>query len=111
MSFFCPYHGWDNVQGVPAGIPKKPKFGIIDVMTMGDLCLEEFKIGLCGALVFVKKKSRDTQPLDVFFGMKYYDLLKEMSEAFGEEIDCNEMIVDANWKILSMIPPQYYLLK
>lgn len=100
-AFFCPYHGWAyNDKGVPVGIPKKPKFGAIDAETMEELCLEEFRVETCGKLVFVKKKSDNSTSLEAFLGEEVFNIMQEMSNAFGKLIDVNELIIDANWKIL-----------
>jgi phenylpropionate dioxygenase-like ring-hydroxylating dioxygenase large terminal subunit len=96
----CPYHGWAyNAKGLPLGIPRKPNFGILTKEKLQELALEEYNLELCGQLVFVKKQDGSPESLSSFLGYAYQMLIK-VSEAFGKMIDLNEMVVNANWKIV-----------
>ncbi len=96
----CPYHGWAyDENGLPLGIPKKPSFGALTKDKLQELALEEYHVCICGQLIFVRKKNADYQSLQSFLG-DAYDILCQTSQSFGELIDCNQMRVDANWKIV-----------
>ena len=96
----CPYHGWAyNENGLPFGIPRRPNFGTLTKQKLEELALEEYDLFSCGHLVFVKKRGQFKSTLPEFLG-NTYDLLKEMSTSFGKLIDRNEMIINANWKIV-----------
>jgi phenylpropionate dioxygenase-like ring-hydroxylating dioxygenase large terminal subunit len=96
--FVCPYHGWAyNEFGLPTGIPKKPYFEFTDE-EFECLKLVQYDVEICGSLLFIKLIKDDTS-LAKFFG-SYYSYIEEMSNAFGELVDVNEMLIDANWKIV-----------
>lgn len=95
----CPYHGWAyNESGVPKGIPKKPLFKFTDE-ELECLKLREFKLEICGKLVFVNINNNATS-LREFLGDKVYLELEDISNNFGELVDVNELVIKANWKIL-----------
>ncbi len=94
----CPYHGWAyNEKGIPFGIPKKPLFSFTNE-ELECLKLEEYKIEICGLLVFVKT-NKDNISLKEFLGNFYLEIEK-MSNSFGKLIDVNEIEIKANWKII-----------
>lgn len=94
----CPYHGWAyNEKGLPFGIPKKPLFSFTKE-EIECLKLQEFDVDFCGELVFVKLISNE-ETLKDYLG-SFFDEIKTISSGFGELIDVNEMIIEANWKIL-----------
>ncbi len=94
----CPYHGWAyNNKGIPFGIPKKPLFQLSKEEIIC-LKLEEFKVEICGNLVFVNL-DKDSNSLPIFLG-KYFSELEKISNNFGEQIDLNEIDITANWKIV-----------
>jgi phenylpropionate dioxygenase-like ring-hydroxylating dioxygenase large terminal subunit len=96
--FICPYHGWAyNESGLPTGIPKKPYFGF-STEEIECLKLTEYQVARCGTLVFVKLID-DGVTLNDFLGSRFEEI-ETMSNSFGELIDCNEMVIDANWKIV-----------
>jgi phenylpropionate dioxygenase-like ring-hydroxylating dioxygenase large terminal subunit len=95
----CPYHGWAyNEHGVPFGIPKKPLFSF-NKEEMECLKLREYKVDFCGDLVFVNCSNHSSNTLKDYLG-SFYSEIEQMSQSFGELIDLNEMVIDANWKIL-----------
>jgi phenylpropionate dioxygenase-like ring-hydroxylating dioxygenase large terminal subunit len=95
----CPYHGWAyNDKGLPFGIPKKPLFNF-STEEMECLKLREYKVDFCGNLVFVNINNDSSETLIDYLG-SFYSEIEKMSENFGELIDVNEMVIDANWKIL-----------
>jgi phenylpropionate dioxygenase-like ring-hydroxylating dioxygenase large terminal subunit len=95
----CPYHGWAyNENGVPKGIPKKPLFNFNEE-ELECLKLKEFKLEICGSLVFVNI-SENPKSLEEFLGEKVYHEVELISNNFGKLVDVNEMVIDANWKIL-----------
>lgn len=94
----CPYHGWAyNEKGIPAGIPKKPLFSLTKEEVVC-LKLEEYKIEVCGNLVFATL-NKYSHSLQDFLG-DFYDEVATISNSFGKQIDLNEIDIDANWKIV-----------
>ncbi|MCC2666778.1 MAG: hypothetical protein K0S63_694 [Gammaproteobacteria bacterium] len=94
--FQCPYHGWAyNKEGVPKGIPGKERFSNIDVEA---LKLQSFQIDTCGKFVFVNLNSGAISLKDYLGNTA--QLLQEFSEAMDSQIDCNEIIIEANWKVI-----------
>lgn len=97
-ALMCPYHGWAyNDKGIPFGIPKKPLFSFTKE-ELECLKLEEYKIEICGFLVFVKI-NKDETTLKDFLGF-FYEEVEQMSNSFGKLIDVNEIVIKANWKII-----------
>lgn len=95
----CPYHGWTyNADGFPAGIPKRPRFDDLTPDTCEKLKLSAWRVETCGGLVFVTENST-APPLAEFLG-DAFDTVSRMTSSLGELVDTNEMIIDANWKIL-----------
>lgn len=94
----CPYHGWQyNKEGIPHIIPKRPRFDDLDQDTLESLRLESWSVETCGKFVFVRKGG-DGPGLADYLGSAH-TTLERVSEALGERIDQNEMVVRANWKI------------
>lgn len=95
----CPYHGWAyNEKGIPKGIPKKPLFKFSDE-ELECLKLREYKLEICGKLVFINI-NKDSVSLKEYLGLKVFEEVENISNSFGELVDTNEMVIDANWKIL-----------
>ena len=95
----CAYHGWlYNDQGVPTGIPKKPRFDGLTSERLQELALAPWRVESCGRLVFV---CRDSQApgLKNYMG-EAFALVEAMTQASGQLIDENVMIIRANWKVL-----------
>jgi len=94
----CPYHGWAyNEKGIPFGIPKKPLFSFTKE-EIECLKLEEYKLEICGNLVFVNLNKEANSLLD-FLG-DFYEEVAIISNNFGKKIDVNEIDIVANWKIV-----------
>jgi phenylpropionate dioxygenase-like ring-hydroxylating dioxygenase large terminal subunit len=94
----CPYHGWSyNKEGIPTGIPKKPYFDF-QKDDLEKLKLKEIKIDFCGQIVFINSND-DSEDLKEYLG-DFYEELEKMSNNMGQEVDVNEMKINANWKIL-----------
>lgn len=94
----CPYHGWAyNDKGIPFGIPKKPLFNFTKE-ELECLKLEEYKLQVCGSLVFVNT-DKEAGSLQEFFG-SFYEDIENMSNNFGKLIDINEIEIKSNWKII-----------
>ncbi len=95
----CPYHGWSyNENGIPKGIPKKPLFDFSE----GDLeCLKlkQYKIEFCGNFVFINL-SDSSDSLYEYLGSGFFAEIEKISNSLGEQVDYNEMKIQANWKIL-----------
>lgn len=98
-NLMCPYHGWAyNEKGLPFGIPQKPLFNFTKD-EIQCLKLQEYAVEFCGELVFINMDADSKESLQEYLGTFFEDIEK-MSLCFGELIDVNEMIIDANWKIL-----------
>ena len=79
------------------GIPMKPYFDF-SKEDIECLKLKEYKVDLCGSLVFVCIS--DTKiSLKEFLG-DFYSEIEKMSNSFGLCIDINEIKIKANWKVL-----------
>jgi len=93
----CQYHGWVfNRDGAPAGIANIRDFDGIDDARRADLTLERWEVEQCGDLVFVRHGSG---PDLRSWLAGAWPVLESMASSLGEMLDCNRMIVDANWKI------------
>lgn len=97
-ALFCPYHGWSFKEtGALQAVPKKPLFQF-SKEEMDCLGLQSFQMEQCGTLVFVRV-SAEGPDLKTYLG-DFYDELATISSSFGVLIDLNEMVINANWKIL-----------
>lgn len=95
----CPYHGWIfNCEGIPVTIPLQPKFNNMPDSEKESFKLGEWLIETCGVFIFIKKVD-DKVTLKNFLGGMYNHLL-DFSEAMGEKVDYQEIIIKANWKII-----------
>jgi phenylpropionate dioxygenase-like ring-hydroxylating dioxygenase large terminal subunit len=95
----CPYHGWIyNREGIPYAIPKRPRFETFDAPALEALSLESWQVETCGSLVFTKKPANGVSLVD-YLGESYDDLVS-ISSAVGPKLDCNEMVIKSNWKIV-----------
>ncbi|CCH95100.1 putative Rieske (2Fe-2S) domain protein [Microcystis aeruginosa PCC 9432] len=94
----CPYHGWIyDSAGIPINIPLQSRFDFSDC-TPESFKLKQWLVDTCGSFVFVKKND-DGLTLKEYLGGMYSRLL-DFSESMGEKVDCQEMIIKANWKII-----------
>lgn len=94
----CPYHGWIyDSAGIPINIPLQSRFDFSDC-TPESFQLKQWLVDTCGSFVFVKKND-DGLTLKEYLGGMYSRLL-DFSESMGEKVDCQEMIIKANWKII-----------
>ncbi len=95
----CPYHGWTyNADGIPAGIPKRPRFDDLTPESCDKLRLERWRVASCGNLVFVTQNLA-AAPLAEHLG-DAYSTIERLTSALGELVDTNEIHIEANWKIL-----------
>jgi phenylpropionate dioxygenase-like ring-hydroxylating dioxygenase large terminal subunit len=94
----CPYHGWTyNSEGVPVGIPSRPRFDGLTEDVVLSLALRNYRVEVCGTLVFVCLDSA-VPSLRQFLG-EAWNRIEVMSSSFGELIDRNELDMECNWKI------------
>jgi phenylpropionate dioxygenase-like ring-hydroxylating dioxygenase large terminal subunit len=94
-TLMCRYHGWGyDAEGVPNRIPSRPRFEGISAC---DHALERWRLETCGSLIFVCLRP-DAPPLRERLG-ECFDAVAEISDAFGEVIDRNVMMVGCNWKL------------
>ena len=95
----CPYHGWAySNKGIPTGIPKKPLFKKYTKDELCEMKLEEYKVEKCGSLYFLNIDNSAIS-LKEYIG-EYFDEIEEMSNAFGERIDINQLEIKSNWKVI-----------
>jgi len=94
----CPNHGWTyNADGVPVGIPSRPRFeGMTEEMVLS-LALPNYRVEVCGTLVFVTLDSA-IPGLRQFLG-DAWGRIEVISSSFGDMIDRNELDMKCNWKI------------
>lgn len=92
----CQYHGWTyNEEGYPYAIPKRKSFSELN---LENLRLTQYQVETIGRFVFLKIRP-GPETLSNFL-TKTYPILKKISDAMGERIDKNEMLIDANWKVI-----------
>ena len=95
----CRYHGWIyNSDGLPSAIPHRPRFDDLDAEKTCALRLTSWQAECCGGLVFVRQTS-DGPSLREYLG-DCFDSVAQMTSALGPQIDRNEMLIAANWKVL-----------
>lgn len=94
----CPYHGWIyNKDGVPYSIPSRPKFDDLSPAVLASLALRRYAVEACGAFVFVRPEGPGSSLREWLGGV--YDTLASAGEALGPQVDVNEMVIRANWKV------------
>lgn len=96
----CPYHGWTYDQrGVPFGIPKRPRFPELeDPAATEAFALERWRVATCGELVFVRRRLGGPELADYLGDARGW--VEPVGSALGEQIDRNEILIKANWKVL-----------
>ena len=94
----CPYHGWIyNKDGVPYSIPSRPRFDDLTPATVASLALRRYEVERCGAFVFVRREAGGPS-LREWLGAAY-GTLEAVSAALGPQVDVNEMVIEADWKV------------
>jgi phenylpropionate dioxygenase-like ring-hydroxylating dioxygenase large terminal subunit len=94
----CPYHGWIyNQDGAPYSIPSRPKFDDLSPDVLASLALRPYDVDRCGEFVFARRAG-DGVGLRQWLG-RAGDVLERVSAALGPEVDVNELVIDANWKV------------
>ncbi len=92
----CPYHGWTyNDKGEPYAVPAVRGFKDLD---RKKLALARYAVAVCGEFVFINLDN-SAQHLERHLGA-YYHELEKVSLALGESLDCNDMLIQANWKVV-----------
>jgi phenylpropionate dioxygenase-like ring-hydroxylating dioxygenase large terminal subunit len=95
----CPYHGWMyDEKGVPYSIPSRPRFDDLPRERTPEFALVPYSVARCGGLVFVRASAAGPS-LEEALGAATFERIARMSESLGEQIDRNEMTIEANWKI------------
>jgi len=98
QAIVCPYHSWVFKEGGEvASIPAETTFDMSEC-DRKDARLEKWYLEECGNLLFIKK-SNDGPSLKDWLG-EYYLELESTSNALGQRIDENDMVINANWKII-----------
>lgn len=95
----CGYHGWlYDSEGIPTGIPKKPRFDDLTPEKIQELRLKPWRVEFCGELVFVTE-DMSAPNLSDYLGTASATVA-HLSSACGRLIDENVMTIRANWKVL-----------
>jgi phenylpropionate dioxygenase-like ring-hydroxylating dioxygenase large terminal subunit len=95
----CPYHGWVfDKSGVPAGIANVREFDCITDDRRRELTLRRWDVEYCGELLFIREGEANGTSLRTFLGGAW-EIVETIGSSLGEELDCNKMIVAANWKV------------
>jgi phenylpropionate dioxygenase-like ring-hydroxylating dioxygenase large terminal subunit len=96
----CQYHGWVfDRAGIPVGIANVREFDDITPERRQELALESWDVEACGELVFVRPAALYGASLREFIGGAW-EKTEAIGSALGEQVDCNRMIVEANWKVV-----------
>jgi len=94
----CPYHSWVFKEGGEvASIPAEPSFDMSEC-ERNNTKLEKWHLEECGELLFIKRSS-DGPSIKEWLG-EYYVELESTSRALGQRVDENQMVINANWKII-----------
>jgi phenylpropionate dioxygenase-like ring-hydroxylating dioxygenase large terminal subunit len=94
----CQYHGWFfDETGRPKGIPHKPHFGNLNESDIQRLCLTPWQVASVGEFVFIAHQTVSQSLVD-YLG-ESAQLLIALSQGLGDEVDCNRIMMDCNWKI------------
>lgn len=95
----CQYHGWVfDKTGLPIGIANIAEFEPITDTRRAELRLEQWEVETCGELVFVRKSTPGVPDLSAQLG-EVLPVVEVISSSLGEQIDCNRMVIGANWKV------------
>ena len=93
----CQYHGWVyDKNGLPAGIANIKEFADITDSRRKELALEEWQVETCGELIFIRRQSSES--LRDWLG-EAWPSVEAIGSALGEQLDCNRMMIDSNWKV------------
>ena len=95
----CQYHGWVyDRSGIPTGIASIKEFDDITDARRQELALESWDVDRCGELVFVRLKSRRGPALREWLGGAW-ERTESIASSLGELLDCNRLVINANWKV------------
>lgn len=95
----CPYHAWVyNSDGIPIGIPHQDEFKGMSDELKESLKLESWLVEKCGLFVFIKNND-DGVSIEEYLG-EIYEQLLEFTKAIGKQVAREEIIINANWKII-----------
>jgi len=95
----CQYHGWVfDRTGLPVGIANIAEFEPITDTRRAELRLEQWEVETCGELVFVRKSAPGSPDLRTQLG-DVLPVVEVMASSLGEQLDCNRMVIGANWKV------------
>ncbi len=95
----CPYHGWTyNSQGIPSGIPNRPRFDDVTKEWCASLALRSWSVGFTGEFIFIKCTEEGPGLLD-FLG-PVAETLDDISKGIGRCYSSDTIEIAANWKIL-----------
>lgn len=94
----CPYHGWAyNADGIPIGIPSRPRFDECSVDWCESLRLRSWDVASLGSFVFVRG-DLCTSTLPDWLGNLGPTLIG-LSEGIGDCFSTTTMPIKANWKV------------
>ena len=93
----CQYHGWVyDKSGLPVGIANVKEFADITDSRRKELALEEWQVEPCGELIFVRRQGQGS--LRDWLG-EAWTSVNAIGGALGEQLDCNRMMIESNWKV------------
>jgi hypothetical protein len=85
-------------RGIPIDIPHQHEFiGMSDELKES-LKLKRWSVEKCGLFIFVKKIA-DSLSLKDNLG-KIYEQLLESTQAIGKQVARDEIVINANWKVI-----------
>lgn len=95
----CQYHGWVyDGSGIPSGIANIKEFAEITDVRRNELALERWEVERCGELIFVRRGTGSGPSLKEWLA-EAWAVVEAIGSALGAQIDCNRMVIDANWKV------------
>ena len=93
----CLYHGWAyNSEGVPVGIPDRPRFENLTAERLCELSLTRWQVETVGDVIFVAAPECVVTLSDFLSPATAHVI--EWIEAFGILAECVEFEFQANWK-------------
>lgn len=94
----CQYHGWVyDREGIPVGIADFKEFEITEERR-SELALTKWDVEACGEFVFVRESGTAGHSLRDWLAGSW-QTVEAFGSALGEMIDCNRMVIEANWKV------------
>jgi phenylpropionate dioxygenase-like ring-hydroxylating dioxygenase large terminal subunit len=95
----CQYHGWVyDCLGIPVGIADFRSFDELTEADRRNLALESWDVERCGEFIFIREGGSGGADLRSWLG-EFAGPLENISTSLGDLIDCNRLLIEANWKV------------